>query len=139
MEQWPTYQWSVFNADRSQQWVVRTDIFEDFIQAVSKVRSLLPNYLGGDAAREPETEGSLQESDVQESDTGEPEVRNGSSRAQAEIVPESPADFCPIHRCLMKLRTGKNNQTWYDHRWQEHGVWYQCNGKSQRSNGGESK
>src|SRR5437588_12801530 len=38
-----------------------------------------------------------------------------------EPEPEIPKDVCPIHNTTMKLRTGKNGGTWYDHRWKETG------------------
>ena len=49
--------------------------------------------------------------------------------------PEIPKDVCAIHNSPMKLRTGKNGGTWYDHRWKEQcangeEVWMRCDGKS---------
>src|SRR5947209_8949175 len=55
-----------------------------------------------------------------------------SQPAHEEPELEIPKDVCPIHNTTMKLRTGKNGGTWYDHRWQEGEgdtkVWLRCDG-----------
>ena len=49
---------------------------------------------------------------------------------EPEPEPEIPADQCSLHNATMKKRQGKNGGSWYDHRWQENGVWHVCNGKT---------
>ncbi len=104
MEQLPTYQWSVFSPDRVQQWVVRADSFEGFIEAIAKMRSLLPEEL----------------------------VNVGKQQDREGAASPAPANFCVLHNKEMKLRTGKDGVTWYDHRWKEGDTWKQCNGERVR-------
>jgi hypothetical protein len=116
----PTFQWSVFSADRSQQWVVRAETFEEFLQAVRQMKVLLP----GEAAPEQSALPGV---------NGAPEEQAHVGEVPPPTQPIEQLDFCAIHQKPMVLRTGKNGQ-WYDHRWQENGVWRQCNGKQARSN-----
>ncbi len=115
MEQCPKFQWSVFNQDRSQQWVVRCQTFEEFLEAVGQLQVLLSG--GGHASQ----------ADLLNTD--------GAQNGQGETM----SDFCAIHQQQMTLRTAKNGQQWYDHRWKEENVWHQCNGKTERVNSGGSK
>lgn len=55
------------------------------------------------------------------------EVVKATAPAPAQAI--AGDNICTIHNKQMKQRTGKNNNTWYDHRWQEDEVWKQCNGK----------
>ncbi len=105
MEQQPTFQGSVFSADRVQQWVVRANTFEDFVRAIAQMKSLLPDSL-------------VQPNEVQEN----AETASASTAAQ----------FCSLHQKEMKRRTGKDGQVWYDHRWKEGETWKQCNGERVR-------
>ncbi len=50
-------------------------------------------------------------------------------RPATDAEPEVPIDQCQIHNALMKERQNKNGGHWYDHRWQENGVWHVCNGQ----------
>ncbi len=119
MEQCPKFQWSVFNQDRSQQWVVRCNSFEEFLEAVGQLQVLLS---GGDHASQ---------ADILSVDG----VQNEAQNRQVETV----LDFCAIHSKQMTPRTAKNGDTWYDHRWQEGTVWWRCNGKTQQKNEKGSK
>ncbi|SRR5579875_1672640 len=54
-------------------------------------------------------------------------------QAESEPEPEIPPDQCIIHNAMMKKRQSKNGASWYDHRWQENGVWHVCNGKQTKT------
>lgn len=110
------FQWSVFtNNTRMEQYVVRTDEFPDFLEAIDLVRALLPET-------NPEHDG------------------NGNGHVEEA----SAADFCEMHQKPMKRREAKNGGHYYDHRWQEkdgtgEAVWMVCNGKQVKAQGSNGK
>ncbi len=99
MEHYPKFQWTVSNADRTQQWVVSADTFDEFLEAVHRMYELIPL-----------TKGSSPE-------------KAGERAKEAGGQP-----VCSLHNKPMKLRTAKSGEQWFDHRWKEGDVWYQCNG-----------
>ena len=103
------FQWMVFSPDRLQQWVVRADTEEDFIEGILLVQNLVCDTLLEHVKEKNAVEGTVSEQ--------EPEVQ---------------ADQCPIHNKPMKQRTSKNGGHYYDHRWQVDNVWHVCNGSSVR-------
>ncbi len=109
MEHYPKFQWTISNADRSQQWVVRTETFAEFTEAVHSMYKLFP------LLKEPLPEKA-----------SEPGIETG----------EQP--YCSLHRQPMKLRTAKSGEQWFDHRWKEGNIWYQCNGSEIRTNQGKA-
>ncbi len=100
VEHYPKFEWTVSNADRSQQWVVRTDTFDELQEAVQRMNELIPLMKGSSPEKAKETEGQ---------------------------------PVCSLHKKLMKLRTAKSGEQWWDHRWKEGDVWYQCNGTDVRT------
>jgi hypothetical protein len=59
----------------------------------------------------------------EEGGTREPSTQE----AQPQTTDEAPV--CTIHNKTMKKRFRKDGDYWYDHRWQEDGVWQQCTGR----------
>lgn len=43
MNETKTYQWSKFNADKSEQYVVRTDNWEELVDGIGKVKGIVPS------------------------------------------------------------------------------------------------
>ncbi len=114
MEQ-PTYQWSIFSSDRIQQWVVRADSFEAFLEAVKNMQMLLP--IG-----ERPGNGGHPESLPEQPSIGETPM-NGTN--------DQP--ICPIHKLPMILRTGRYGP-WHEHRYMdETGQEWRCNGERQKA------
>ncbi len=109
MEHYPKFQWTVTNADRSQQGVVRADTFDEFMEAVQSMDKLfpLPKEISLEKASEPGMETQEQ-------------------------------SYCSLHKQPMKLRTAKSGEQWFDHRWKEGDVWYRCNGKEVRPSSGKT-
>ena len=102
------FQWSVFTDNRRlEQYVVRTDDFPDFLEAIDLVRALLP------------------ETNPEHGGNGNGHVDDGP-----------PPDFCTIHEKSMKKRTAKDGGHYFDHRWQEQGVWMICNGITVKESSG---
>lgn len=50
----------------------------------------------------------------------------------SEEAPAADPTFCSKHNKPMKQRTAQNGGHYYDHRWNEAGVWYRCNGEEVR-------
>ena len=42
---------------------------------------------------------------------------------------EDEAPVCTLHHKTMRKRFRKDGDYWFDHRWQEDGVWQQCTGR----------
>ncbi len=104
VENYPKFQWTVSNADRTQQWVISAETFDEFFDAIHRMSELLPLTKGS----------SLEKA-------GEP-----AKEAEGQPV-------CSLHKKSMKLRTAKSGEQWWDHRWKEGDVWYQCNGTDIRT------
>lgn len=100
MGEHPKYQWNCFiDPNRMEQFVVRCDDPQEFVEAIQFVVTTF-----------------LQRTSVQE--------------YQSDQEPEIPPDQCTLHNVTMKKRQSKNGAiSWYDHRWQEDGIWHTCNGK----------
>lgn len=54
-------------------------------------------------------------------------------QAESEPEPEILPDQCALHNATMKKRQSKDGASWYDHRWQENGVWHACNCKQTKA------
>jgi hypothetical protein len=110
------FQWSIFtDATKTQQYVVRCDEIDEFTEAMELVQELI----------------------AQRSEEGTP-VTSGYRSPVVPSSEEGREGFCPIHNQPMKLRSGKNGNSWYDHRWQENDIWHHCNGKRTTSNSAHS-
>ncbi len=59
----PKFQWSKFNADKSEQYVVRTDSWEDLIDGIGKVQGFVPSQrpFPDDEGHKAHTEAQTQE------------------------------------------------------------------------------
>ena len=42
---------------------------------------------------------------------------------------EDDAPVCTLHNKIMRKRLRKDGGYWFDHRWQENGIWQQCSGR----------
>jgi hypothetical protein len=57
----------------------------------------------------------------------EPSLQQLQNQTQPQTTDEAPV--CTIHNKIMRKRFRKDGDYWYDHRWQEDGVWQQCSGR----------
>jgi hypothetical protein len=96
-------QWSKFSPDRSEQFVIRTDTWEELIELKNKVIGVIP------------------QSNAFPDDTGP--VATPPEKVQAS------AKMCIIHNVEMKERKGKNGETFHSHARQTNNVWEYCNGR----------
>jgi hypothetical protein len=104
------YQWSKFNPDRSEQYVIRTDDKVEFDGLVSEYRekfTLHPTTNSQDFVKEVEADSVLEKT------------------------------FCSAHNITMKPRSDRTGtKHWYDHRKKEVvddvEVWYRCSGNGWR-------
>ncbi len=108
-EGYPKYQYSKFSPDHLEQWVIRSNDYADFLEALDNIKTII-------APAESSQAPAPFPSAVPEEEPG------------ACVLPE-----CSIHHVLMKERRGKDGQTWWDHRWKdEQNQWHSCNGKYER-------
>lgn len=137
-----TFQWSIFNRDRTQQFTVYSDNLDELVAAIEQLVSIIPGVDQSSVLKK--THRAL-ESEKSGEDTA-PESAAALSRADSEAKPveagttpeaaQPRTDYCWDHQILMKLRTNKKTgEQWYDHRWKEKDpqsgqfVWKACNGK----------
>lgn len=116
----PKFQWSVFaGPNRSEQFVVRSDDFEDF----QKNRDLIQTLLASSQGEQPVVPPTLPQT---------------AAKIVNETNPYESIDdeshVCNVHHKQMKERVNrKTNGIFYDHRMKDDatGEWQMCNGDGQ--------
>ena len=134
----PRFQWSVFTGpNRSEQFVVRADDFEDFNKSRDLIRKLLassatePKHTtyGDEEAEWNNRVGAEARVNVDELPMN-PQVKTVNATNPYEETPDE-AHVCTIHHKQMKERQNrKTGGTFWDHRMKdEAGNWLACVGK----------
>jgi hypothetical protein len=82
------FQWSKFNADKSEQFVIRTDDWKELIEYRDKTLALIPSPVS---------------------------FPNDEGPVAKHKTTEYGEDWCPIHKEHMR-EWNKNGQKWYSHK-----------------------
>ena len=104
MENTPKLQWSKFSPDRSEQYVIRLDSWEEFVILKDKIMGEVPK------------------TEAFPDDVGSP-----TATPQEKV--QEQAKMCVLHNKEMKARRGKNGEVFYSHARPNGDTWEYCNGR----------
>ena len=122
MEYNAKFMWSRMSRDRLEQWVVRCDDPDEFLDYVTLVRKMLPE------TAIPPDYGDNSQHNI----TPLPAPLEVPEVEQEPALPrEDDPAYCSLHQAYMKERISKAGNRYLDHRWQENGVWHKCNGRGE--------